>query len=164
MTGLFLRWGNGIIVGRRGERGFFIAACATGDLAYARPLLVRSGSGTLEAIGRALGGEWAWFGEVLILGLFDYLGVYVRKSRKCEVVGYERSYLHPSRSRIKAQSLKLSPCSMTSVSALQCLGGCSFLALRSKSIFGILYFCIFLQDLLLLLILTLSARLHGSGM
>ena len=163
-TGLLLRWRNGIVVGGRGERGFFIAACAAGDLAYARPLLISSGSGTLEAIGRALGGQWAWCGEVLILGLFDCLGIDFSEPRECEVGGSESPYLNPSRSRIKAQSLKLSPCSMTSVSALECLGGCSFLDLRINPTLGFLYLSMVLQILLLLLVLNLGDRLHGSGM
>ena len=87
MTGLFLRWRDGIVVGGRGERGFFVAACAAGDLAYARPLLVSSGGGALEAIGRVLGQVWAWGGDVPILGLFDCLGVDVREPPTGEVVG-----------------------------------------------------------------------------
>ncbi len=118
----------------------------------------------LEAIGRVLGEVWAWGGEVLILGLFDCLDVDVREPPECEIANYEYSYLNPSRSRIKAQPLKLSPCSMTSVSALKCLGGCSFVALSIDSILGFLNVFVFLQTLLLLLVLNLGNRLHGSGM
>ena len=118
----------------------------------------------LEAIRGASGGVRAWCGEVLVLGLFDCLGVDVRELSKCKIIGYEGSYFNPSRSRIQAQPSKLSPCSMASVSALKGLGGCSFLALRIKPILGLLYLSIFLQNLLFFLVLNLGDRLHGSGM
>ena len=82
-TGLFLRRGNGIVVGG-GEGGFFIATCATGDLAYARPLLVSSGRGTLGAIRRTPRRAWAGCGEVLVLSLFDCLGVDVSEPLECK--------------------------------------------------------------------------------